>query len=209
MGRSSALKFTDITCQFPDVHPVLTGLCEMAHIAELNAEEMYLRKSESLQLLYVAAERTYSQLRQFAERAGIAAMDVDERVKQYGEVPALHLHNGNTRNYYHTPSEPADTFAVYYHAVLLTFRPFLIAMASSHQKQGLMWLRAACRKATDAAQDSLVFISNQQNASPSCRVCTSCLASQMRSRSANVTDAMPGSPVYCLFHRIKLRCPAI
>ena len=53
MGRSSALKFADITCQFPDVHPVLTGLCEIAHIAELNAEEMYLRKSESLQLLYI------------------------------------------------------------------------------------------------------------------------------------------------------------
>jgi hypothetical protein len=98
MGRSGALKFADITCQFPDVHPVLTGLCEIAHIAELNAEEMYLRKSESLQLLYVAAERTYSQLRQFAERAGIAAMDVDERVKQYGEVQALHLHNGKSRN---------------------------------------------------------------------------------------------------------------
>jgi len=94
MGRSSALKFADITCQIPDVHPVLTGLCEIARIAELNAEEMYLRKSESLQLLYVAAERSYSQLRQFAERAGIAAMDVDERVKQYGDVPALHLHNG-------------------------------------------------------------------------------------------------------------------
>ena len=24
-------------------------------------------------------------------------MDVDERVKQYGEVPALHLHNGKSR----------------------------------------------------------------------------------------------------------------
>ena len=98
MGRSGSLKFADITCQFPYGSPVLTGLCEIAHIAELNAEEMYLRKSESLQLLYVAAERTYSQLRQFAERAGIAAMDVDERVKQYGEVPALHLHNGKNQN---------------------------------------------------------------------------------------------------------------
>ena len=98
MGRSSALKFADITCKLPDIHPVLAGLCEIAHIAELNAEEMYLRKSESLQLLYVAAERTYSHLRQFAERAGIAAMDVDDRGKQYGQVPALHLHNGQTRN---------------------------------------------------------------------------------------------------------------
>jgi hypothetical protein len=64
----------------------------------------------------------------------------------------------------------ANCFLVYYHAVLLTFRPFLVAMASTHQKPGLMWLRAACRKATDAAQDSLVFISNQQNASTACRV---------------------------------------
>jgi hypothetical protein len=94
MGRLSALKYADISCQFPDVHPVLKGLTDIARIAESNAEEMYLRKSDSLQLLYVAAERTYVQLRQFAERAGIAAMDVDERVKQYGDVPALHLHNG-------------------------------------------------------------------------------------------------------------------
>lgn len=98
MGRPSALKFADITCRYPDVHPVLIDLCEIAHIAELNAEEMYLRKSESLQLLYVAAERSCAQLRQIAERAGIGAMDVDERVKQYGEVPALHLHNGKTYN---------------------------------------------------------------------------------------------------------------
>jgi non-ribosomal peptide synthetase component E (peptide arylation enzyme) len=94
MGRSSALKYADITCQFPEVHPVLKGLTEIARIAEINAEEMYLRKSDSLQLLYIAAERTYVQLRHFAERAGIATMDVDDRVKQYGDVPALHLHNG-------------------------------------------------------------------------------------------------------------------
>jgi hypothetical protein len=99
MGRSSALKYADITCQFPKVHPVLKGLTEIARIAEINAEEMYLRKSDSLQLLYVAAERTYVQLRQFAERAGIATMDVDERVKQYGDVPALHLHNGGLEMY--------------------------------------------------------------------------------------------------------------
>jgi hypothetical protein len=169
MGRSSALKYADISCQFPDVHPVLKGLTDIARIAESNAEEMYLRKSDSLQLLYVAAERTYVQLRRFAERAGIAAMDVDERVKQYGDVPALHLHNGGFE-ICSICVWPANCFLVYYHAVLLTFRPFLVAMASSNQKPGLMWLRAACRKATDAAQDSLVFISNQQNASIACRV---------------------------------------
>lgn len=94
MGRASALKYTDITCRFPDDRPVLIHLCEMARIAEVNCEEMYQRKSESLQLLYVSAERTYAQLRQCAERTGIGAMDMGERAKQYGDTPWLHLHNG-------------------------------------------------------------------------------------------------------------------
>lgn len=97
MGRASALKFADITCQFPDDRPVLIYLCEMARIAEANCEEMYQRKSESLQLLCVSAERTYAQLRQFAERTGIGAMDMGERAKQYGDTPWLHLHNGQPR----------------------------------------------------------------------------------------------------------------
>jgi hypothetical protein len=95
MGRSSALKFDDITCRYPTALPVLTNLCELARIAEVNAEEMYLHKSESLQLLYVAAERTHAQLRRFAEEAGIGSSDVGRRSGQYGGSPALHLHNGN------------------------------------------------------------------------------------------------------------------
>lgn len=94
MGRASALKFADITCQFPDDCPVLINLCEIARIAEYNAEEMYQRKSESLQLLCSTAERTYTQLRQFAERAGIGAMDLGERAKQYGDTQLLHLYSG-------------------------------------------------------------------------------------------------------------------
>jgi hypothetical protein len=95
MGRSSVLKFGDISCRYPTALPVLTSLCEIARIAEINAEEMYVHKAKSLQLLYIAAEGTYAQLRRFAEQAGIGSSDVGERSKQYGEVQALHLHNGN------------------------------------------------------------------------------------------------------------------
>jgi hypothetical protein len=95
MGRSSALKYGDITCRYPTAQPVLINLCKLARIAEINAEEMYLHKSESLQLLYAAAQRTHTQLRRFAEQAGIGCSDVDGRSRQYGELPALHLHNGN------------------------------------------------------------------------------------------------------------------
>jgi len=95
MGRSSSLKFDDIGCRYPTALPVLTNLCEMARIAEVNAEEMYLRKSESLQLLYVAAERTHGQLRRFAEKAGIGSSDVGRR---YDGSEALHLNNGNAND---------------------------------------------------------------------------------------------------------------
>lgn len=97
MGRSSALKHEDISCRYPVGLPVLTSLCEIARIAEVNAEEMYLHKSESLQLLYVAAERTHEQLRRFAEKTGIGSSDVGSRGGQYSGSPALHLHNGNAQ----------------------------------------------------------------------------------------------------------------
>ena len=102
MGRSSALKFDDISCRYPTALSVLTNLCELARIAEVNAEEMYLHKSESLQLLYVAAERTHTQLRRFAENAGIGSSDVGRWGGQYSGSPALHLNNGNAFSS-HTP----------------------------------------------------------------------------------------------------------
>jgi hypothetical protein len=63
---------------------------------------------------------------------------------------------------------------VYYHSILLTFRPFLVteALAGNQQKQGAMWLREACRHATDAAQDSLVFIDSERATTGSCKVRT-------------------------------------
>jgi hypothetical protein len=96
MGRSSALKYGDISCRLLTAQPVLMKLCELARIAEINADEMYLHKSESLQLLYATAQRTHTQLRRFAEKAGIGCSDLDERSRQYGELPALHLHNGSS-----------------------------------------------------------------------------------------------------------------
>jgi hypothetical protein len=52
--------------------------CEITRIVEANAEEMYLRKSEPLRLLYTVAERAYAQLRLFANSVGIVGWDVEE-----------------------------------------------------------------------------------------------------------------------------------
>ena len=72
----------------------------------------------------------------------------------------------------HTPHSTANPSPVYYHSILLTFRPFLVTgdLAGSQQKQGAMWLREACRQAKDAAQDTLVFIDNDLATTGSCKV---------------------------------------
>ena len=64
---------------------------------------------------------------------------------------------------------------VYYHVVMLTFRPFLLDRSAaqgrtSTQISGQMWLRQACRYATDAAQDSIVFISDKIRTTDACKV---------------------------------------
>jgi hypothetical protein len=218
MGRTSALKFSDITCRYPDALPVLTNLCELARIAEVNAEEMYLHKSESLQLLYVAAEHTHGQLRRFAEKAGIGSSDVGSQGGQYGGSPALHLHNGNAYFSYKRNST-ANPPTVYYHSILLTFRPFLVAeaLAGNRQKQGAMWLREACRHATDAAQDSLVFINNELVTTGCCKVrilfVRGLLSNDQhhhhRPRTQSFANSSPGLEIHSLLHRIELRRAAL
>lgn len=70
----------------------------------------------------------------------------------------------------------AKNCVVYFHTVLLAFRPFLIAeSALSFQGiqhlSGQLWLRQACRRATDTAQDALCFLDNLFQKSEECRVC--------------------------------------
>lgn len=93
MGRYSALKMDDITCRFPSKQPVITNLCEIARITEASWEDMYAKKTESLRLLYAAAQCAHTQLRNFAEKAGIGAGDISSRHVGGNEVAALHLHN--------------------------------------------------------------------------------------------------------------------
>lgn len=63
---------------------------------------------------------------------------------------------------------------MYYHTILLTFRPFLVAdyaLASSKETQSAdtMWLRQACRHAIDAAQDSIVFTTSMFRRVEACK----------------------------------------
>lgn len=63
---------------------------------------------------------------------------------------------------------------VYYHAILLIFRPFLVAKHAMRVKGGKdvreMWLRQACRYAVDAAQDSIEFVGSMLISGQICTV---------------------------------------
>lgn len=61
---------------------------------------------------------------------------------------------------------------------MLTFRPFLIAKCTLYSKSvseplGQLWLRQACRHATDAAQDSISLMEEMYRNFPECKVCVS------------------------------------
>lgn len=91
MGRPGALKMQDITTEFPANEPVLIALCEVARVAEANAEVMYLQKSESLRVLYLMAEKAHDQLRRVMEQADTASSPNG----RHSEIASLHLRNSN------------------------------------------------------------------------------------------------------------------
>ncbi|KAK7990428.1 hypothetical protein PG990_014708 [Apiospora arundinis] len=147
LGRRSSMSIHDISCPVPTDPPFVANLVHIAKIMEDGAKLIYGRKSESLRQLYVTAEGLYGQLRRFAETCDIASANSNQTQSPAEAIETLTLHN------------------CYYLGVILTFRPFLIANYAmrfgKYQKDnGEMWLRQACRYATDAAQDSIVFMSS-------------------------------------------------
>ncbi|KAF2008030.1 hypothetical protein P154DRAFT_528666 [Amniculicola lignicola CBS 123094] len=68
----------------------------------------------------------------------------------------------------------AETIQVYYHTLMLAFRPFLIAEFAlrsnpNRNPNEQMWLRRAYRVAVDAAQDLIQYISHKASISPTCQ----------------------------------------
>ena len=131
---------------------------------------MYEGQHYSLHQLYLAAEEVYGQLRKFAEEVGIGSASL---FPQYGtqvdDVATLQLHNGRCLLGRHDVAVTEQN-TVYYLAVLLAFRPFLVAEAALRSRNSVrsdeeMWLRQACRIATDTAQDLLVFLSKKYRTS--------------------------------------------
>ncbi|KAF5676564.1 C6 zinc finger domain-containing protein [Fusarium heterosporum] len=147
LGRRSSLRLKDITYPFPTEPLPIARLCHIARIMEDAAEAIYGRKASSIRQLYITAEELRGRLNQYAQDCGIASA-------QFGTGSGhLEMHESMTLH------------SLYYHAVILIFRPFLIAQYAMRVNGGTgeikeMWLRQACRHAVDAAQDSIEFSAN-------------------------------------------------
>lgn len=159
VGRESMLKMSDISSPFPENQPFIVTLSRLAYIGEQCSKTIYnTNRYDSLRKLFVAAEDIHAQLRDFANKHGIGSAGLDSNgLLSGGEHPLrLLLHN------------------LYYHTILLTFRPFLVAdyaLASSPSQDAAsaMWLRQACRQATNTAQDCIMYCYSQLQKDEVCR----------------------------------------
>ncbi|KAI3398056.1 hypothetical protein diail_9920 [Diaporthe ilicicola] len=160
VGRESMLKMSDISSPFPENQPFIVTLSRLAYIGEQCSKTIYnTHRYDSLRKLFIAAEDIHAQLRDFANKNGIGPASLDSNGQPSdGEHPLrLLLHN------------------LYYHTILLTFRPFLVAdyaLASSPSSQdtaSAMWLRQACRQATNTAQDCIMYCYSQLQRDEVCR----------------------------------------
>lgn len=157
VGRESSLKISDISSPFPEGQPLLVGMSRLAEIAERTSHMIYTQRYDSLRKLYMAAEAIHAQLRDFADKHGIgSALENSQQAAVAQNPVSLMLHN------------------LFYHTILLTYRPFLVADAAlastlDGQGSGAMWLRQACRIAIDSAQDGILYAHTQIKKHDCCR----------------------------------------
>lgn len=163
VGRETSLKMSDISTPLPENQPFVVSMSRLAHITEKLMTIIYTQRYDSLRKLYQAAEGIHAQLRDFAAAHGIgSAHEADNACSE--DPTTLMLYN------------------MFYHTLLLVYRPFLVAdsaLASSPegQRQGgaggggadAMWLRQACRTAIDSAQDQILHAHNQIRKHDTCR----------------------------------------
>lgn len=160
VGRETSLKMADISTPFPEDQDFLVSLSQLSQIIEKLRTTIYTQRYDSLRKLYQAAEAIHAQLRNFAEKHGIGGAQETEN-KHSPNPTFLIMYN------------------LFYHVVLLTYRPFLVADFALASNMGApsargggadaMWLRQACRIAIDSAQDQIVHANMQMQKHDACR----------------------------------------
>ncbi|KAL1306576.1 hypothetical protein AAFC00_005261 [Neodothiora populina] len=167
LGRVSSVRRSDISCPLPETATYLAQSARLLDIAMQCAETMFGNRRLSLWETWKAAKSVHGELRRFAEEAGLAF--------------AYRRHEMSR-----SPMQCITLTSFYYHAILITFRPFLIVAAARQRQRRLvqgtpgdtpsislagdeMWLREACRYAVDAARDQITFVFTSVQESDVCK----------------------------------------
>ncbi|RJE21280.1 hypothetical protein PHISCL_06376 [Aspergillus sclerotialis] len=175
VGRKGVLTRDDIRCPFPDNQPLLVSHCGYATILQQACELIYLKNPRPLREVYSTAEGLYVRIRQWAKQSGLLPESNSSNEFFLDDVSKLMLYSGRSLG----PDPSIFLFAKnvlgYFYLILLSFRPFLIAYSalkstSSDRPTEELWIRQACRHATDAAQDYIVVVSNIFRISDACKV---------------------------------------
>ncbi|VUC26539.1 unnamed protein product [Clonostachys rosea] len=144
-GRRSTIREDDIGWPSPSDHPLLANLCRAGAIMEDVAASLYNCRTDTLGNLYYKAQALHDRLKQWGGSMGIGSLSPSRSHVPNDPLATLTLHN------------------VYFYITHTIFRPFLItefALMSERQAKepGDLWLRQACRHASDAATDSILFM---------------------------------------------------
>jgi hypothetical protein len=161
---------------FPDHHIVLAALSRIAVISEEAIDLLYTQRADSLHHLHGIAENLYRTLCAWGKDYGISSEAADnQRNEALTPMAFLLLHSGEYSQLLAADYLITEHFPVYFHTILLVFRPFMVAESAidvdsrSHLSSEL-WPRQACRRATNTAQDAIFFVNNLCEVSIECRV---------------------------------------
>jgi hypothetical protein len=177
LGRKNMMRRSDIANHpFPDHHIVLAALSRLAVISEEAIGLLYTQRADSLHHLHSIAENLYRTLCAWGKDYGISSEAAgNQRNEALTAMASLILHSGKPSQSLAADYPITENLPVYFHTILLVFRPFMVAESAisvdgrSHHSSEL-WLRQACRRATNTAQDAIFFVNNLYEVSIECRV---------------------------------------
>ncbi|CAH0056963.1 unnamed protein product [Clonostachys solani] len=118
----------DVGWPYPEAQPLLTNLCRAGEIMEDLTESLYNRKTDTLETLHDKAQALYRRLQQWGDTLGIGSSSVPRQDTFDDPTVTLFLHNET-----------------------------VLHQNGNEKVASELWLRQACRNATDAAIDSIIF----------------------------------------------------
>ncbi|QGI63682.1 hypothetical protein CEK26_007633 [Fusarium fujikuroi] len=144
VGRKGIFRRSDISCDYPDNEPMLIDLCNLTAIQEQATSCPNGQKYCTLSQMYENTRKLHLQVWGVCEDLWFGPSPLRCQGSGADEMARLLVCN------------------VYCHFIHTVYRPFLVAESALRafgqlERANAIWLRQACRYATDAAEDSIII----------------------------------------------------